>query len=308
MALRIAICIVGFRNFSDICRCLEALGTSTHVNFEIVICENGGNAAYALLQSGISSTILSGQPVKILQADENPGYAGGINICMHATGQADAWWILNPDTVPDANALERLAVRLARGDCDVVASTVHYANGLVESRGGRWNPWLARAVSLDHGATIGSSAPVAHLEKQVNYASGASMLVSRRFLERVGPMREEYFLYAEEVEWCLRGVAAGLKLGIAVDACVLHHQGSSTGSVTDITKRAQMPVYLDERNKMLLTRDLFPARMPVAATAAFLLLFLRFGRRAAWRQLGYGLAGWWAGLRNERGKPSWIAD
>lgn len=134
------------------------------------------------------------------------------------------------------------------------------------------------------------------------------MLVSRRFLNRVGPMREEYFLYAEEVEWCLRGVARGMKVGIAADAQVLHFQGASTGSVTDIRRRARMPVYLDERNKMLLTRDLFPQRMPIAAVAAFLLLFLRFARRRAWRQLSYGLSGWLAGLRNERGKPAWVAD
>jgi hypothetical protein len=98
-----------------------------------------------------------------------------------------------------------------------------------------------------------------------------------------------------------------MKLGVAPDARVLHHQGTSTGSVSDITRRARMPVYLDERNKMLLTRDLFPMLMPVAAAAAFILLFLRFARRGAWRQLGYGLRGWWAGLRNERGKPSWVA-
>ena len=99
-----------------------------------------------------------------------------------------------------------------------------------------------------------------------------------------------------------------MKLGIAADALVLHHQGTTTASVTDITKRSRMPVYLDERNKMLLTRDLYPVRVPVAALAAFILLFLRFARRRAWRQLGYGLSGWFAGLRNQRGKPAWVVD
>ena len=306
--MRVAVCIVGFRNFEDICRCLEALGSSSYVDFEVAICENGGDAAFSRLQGGLGDTLASGQPVRLVQAHGNPGYAAGINVCMRLTDQADAWWVLNPDTVPDAHALERLVDRLAQGDCDLVASTVHYANGLVESRGGRWNPWLARAVSLDHGALSGTSAQVGDLERKVNYASGASMLVGRRFLEGVGPMREEYFLYAEEVEWCLRGAARGMKLGIAADARVLHYQGASTGSVTDITKRARMPVYLDERNKMLLTRDLFAIQMPIAAAAAFVLLFLRFARRRAWRQLGYGLAGWFAGLRNERGKPVWVVD
>ena len=95
-------------------------------------------------------------------------------------------------------------------------------------------------------------------------------------------------------------------MGLATDAWILHQQGTSTGSVSEITERRRMPVYLDERNKILLTRDRFPLRLPVAAVAAFLLLFLRFGRRGAWRQLGYGLSGWLAGLRSERGKPRWL--
>lgn len=59
---------------------------------------------------------------------------------------------------------------------------------------------------------------------------------------------------------------------------------------------------------MLVTRDCFPARLPVAALAALALAVLRFGRTRAWKQLGYAISGWAAGLRNERGAPSWIAQ
>ncbi len=306
--MHLAICIVGFRNFDDIVRCMRALSLSTYSDFEVAICENGGEVAFTRLQDQLLSAVSMVQSVRIVQAPGNPGYAAGVNICMRETPSADAWWVLNPDTVVSPEALRHLVDRLALGDSELIACTVHYASGRVESRGGHWNAWLARAVSLDYGQDCASPARVSDLERRVNYASGAAMLVSRQFLERVGPMREEYFLYAEEVEWCLRGVALGMKIGVAVDAQVLHFQGASTGSVTDVSRRARMPVYLDERNKMLLTRDLFPRRLPVAALAAFLLLLLRFARRRAWRQLGYGLQGWFAGLRNERGKPVWVAD
>jgi GT2 family glycosyltransferase len=133
------------------------------------------------------------------------------------------------------------------------------------------------------------------------------MLVGRQFIERAGLMREDYFLYAEEVEWCLRGIQRGVKLGLATRANVLHRQGTSTGSVHDIRSRGRMPVYLDERNKILVTRDCYPGRLVVAAGAAFALLFLRFARRGAWAQLGYGRDGWLAGLRNERGPPPWLS-
>jgi len=42
----------------------------------------------------------------------------------------------------------------------------------------------------------------------MNYILGASMLIDGTFLSRAGHMRDDYFLYCEEVEWCLRARAA----------------------------------------------------------------------------------------------------
>lgn len=306
LGMHVSICIVGFRNISDIRGCLEALACATYADFEVVICENGGEAAYRALVDELRTNLPLGQRVRIISAPGNPGYAGGVNIAMRASPDADAWWVLNPDTAPHEAALARLVERLQVGDCEAVGSTVHSPSGVVQNRGGVWNAWLARAVSLEQGLQLQAGRSPAELEARVNYLSGASMLVGRRFLERVGPMREDYFLYAEEVEWCLRAQQLGCTLGMAVEARIPHHQGSSTGSVSRIADRHHMPVYLDERNKMLLTRDRFPLRLPVAATSAFLLLFLRFARRGAWKQLGYAMSGWLAGLMNKRGKPPWL--
>lgn len=304
--MHVTVCVVGFRNPDDIERCLAALCRSEHADFDVVICENGGEAGYAALAKVAPATLRGGQPVRLLRAAENLGYAAGVNACLRESPQADAWWILNPDTLPAPAALKHLCARLAKGDCAAVGSTVHGADGVVESRGGQWRPWLARAASIDHHKALTDPPGAAALREQVNYLSGASMLVGREMVASIGPMREDYFLYGEEVEWCLRAIAAGLKLGLALDANVLHAQGTTTGSVTQVARRGRMPVYLDERNKMLITRDRFPARLPVAAAAAFLLIFLRFARRGAWRQVGWALEGWWAGLANRRGKPAWI--
>ena len=44
--MRVAVCIVGFRNAADIANCLTALSASAHRDFQVVICENGGQAAF----------------------------------------------------------------------------------------------------------------------------------------------------------------------------------------------------------------------------------------------------------------------
>lgn len=305
--MHIGVAIVGFRNPDDIKACLAALGHTTYADFEVVVCENGGSEWATRLASQLPATLPAGQPVRVIDAGANLGYAGGVNRAMAGAPDADAWWVLNPDTEAEPEALGALVRRLEAGGCEAVGGTIYLPGEMVQAHGGRWRAWLARAVSIGYGARLDTVVDPGAVERAMSYLSGACMLVSRRFLEATGPMREEYFLYCEEVEWFLRGRARGMRLGFAPGARVLHRSGTTTGAHDAMRERPKMPIYLDERNKMLVTRDCFPARLPVAAAAALVLAFLRFARKGAWRQLGYALDGWRAGLMNRRGPPSWIA-
>ncbi|MFC3441154.1 glycosyltransferase [Sphingobium rhizovicinum] len=223
--MHVSIAIVAFRNAQEIAACLEGLARSTHQDFDVVICENGGPQAYAALQAAVPTRLPGGQVVETILAPGNLGYAGGVNVCMRARLDADGWWIVNPDTVPDPDALAALIARLAQGDCAAVGGVLHDVKGRIQAYGGRWHAALARAESIGNGAALTDRPDAAAIERQMNYLLGASMLIGRVFVDKVGLMREDYFLYAEEVEWCLRAGAAGLKLGFAPDARVCHDQG-----------------------------------------------------------------------------------
>jgi N-acetylglucosaminyl-diphospho-decaprenol L-rhamnosyltransferase len=304
--MHVALLIVGFRNVEDILRCLAAVAHSTHADFEVVVCENGGGEAFRALAAAAPARLAGGQPVRIIEAPGNLGYAGGVNFALAATPGADAWWVLNPDTEVEPSALSAMLARLDLGDCDAVGGRIYMPDRIVQSCGGRWWAWFARSVSLCNGDSLDGEVDGAAVERSLSYISGACMLFGRRFLEVTGPMREDYFLYCEEVEWCLRARSKGMHLGFAPAARVMHYPGGTTGSADAIRTRPRTPIFLDERNKMLVTRDCFPARLPVAALSALMLLICRFGREAAWEQLGYALSGWAAGVANRRGVPAWI--
>ena len=305
MSLHVAVCIVAFRNPRDVTRCLEGLAHSTWRDFEVVIVENGGPAAFEAMSGQVPPSLPTGQTVKVVPAGGNLGYAGGVNLCIANSPEAGAWWVLNPDTYPSPDALGRMVDRLERADCDAVGNTVILMNGRVQSHGGLWRKAFARAVSIGYGAPADVAPDPKAIEASQNYLNGASMLVSRRFIEVAGLMDDRYFLYCEEVEWCLRAKARGLRLGYAADASVMHEQGTSTGHGPDLKSRSRLSVYLGERNRLILTRDLYPVLLPAAAAAALLLLVVRFGRGRAWRQLGYAFEGWFAGIFNRRGAPEW---
>ena len=272
----------------------------------MAICENGGAEAYRRLVAVIPEALQGGQPVRVLEAEGNLGFAGGVNRSPAMAPGAGAWWVLNPDTAPEPEAMAALVAELQSGRCDAAGCTLVLPGRRVQSYGGRWRPWLARAESIGHGSDAAAGIDAPRVLQTQNYLNGASMMVSRRFLDLVGPMREEYFLYCEEIEWCLRAQARGARLGFASEARVLHKQGTTTGAGGDRKSQGRTAVYLGTRNQMLLTRDCFPERLLVAAPAALALAAVRYGRYGAWRQLGYAISGWAAGLRNMRGAPDWI--
>ena len=113
--MHVAVAIVGYRNTGDIVRCLEALAASDHADFEIVICENGGPEAYERLIAAIPQALPGGQAVRAVLAPGNLGFAGGVNVCLRETPDADAWWVLNPDTCPPPRAMAALVEKLAQG-------------------------------------------------------------------------------------------------------------------------------------------------------------------------------------------------
>lgn len=304
--MHIAIVIVGYQNSVDIKRCVTALNSSTYCDFEILICENGGRESFCKLNDALPLSLLGGQKITTILADSNLGYAGGVNLCINKSVHADGWWVLNPDTLADADALFNLVQCMQFRNCDAVGGVQYFPNGKVQSDGGKWRPWLARAVSIGYGRLLESHTDTKNVESQMNYITGASMLVSRNFLKYVGYMREDYFLYCEEVEWCLRAKKLGMRFGFTPDARVLHFQGGVTGSGNSITERPKMPIYLDERNKILVTRDCYRYCLPVAAVAALFFLCGRYLRRGAFKQFWYGVQGWRDGLLNKRGVPKWI--
>lgn len=305
--MRICIVVIGFRNADDIAKCLWAIGNSDYRDYEVLICENGGFEAGATLFETLPAILPQGQPVTIVTAPANLGYGGGINLGIRLSPDADAWWVLNPDTQPEPGALSAGVARLTVGDCDAVGSTVYLPDGRIQCYAGVWQWSLARAKALGMGQRVSDVVDARQIERQQSYIFGASMLVSRRFVGVVGPLREDYFLYCEEVEWFLRGEGMGMRLGFAPEFRVLHVGGTTTGSQKSFRSMPKTPVYLNERNRILLTRDLRPKLLPIVLLTTVFVIVMRYGRRGAWRQLTYAIAGWSAGVVGRRGPPSWIS-
>ena len=324
---RVVVGIVGYRCEDVIARLISVGAAWTHKAYEIHVCENGGMDSFRSLVDAISAlpTLVSvelpaslskdvrtrvafrsldGQSIVLHGASGNLGYAGGANAILAAVEADPTWyafWLLNPDTEPEPEALSALLAHLMKGDYAIVgARLVYRGTRRLQQYGGRWRWWLGRGYNVGYGQPMDVRPDIAAVEASLNYASGACMLVSRAFVHHAGPLDERYFLFSEEVDWCLR--RGEKRVGYAHEAIVYHTQGATTGANAAIQRRSLFSVYLLERSGILLTRKFRPQFLPIVAVASgvFTLKYLSAGGFAHFKA---ALAGWAAGLRGETGFP-----
>lgn len=175
--------------------------------------------------------------LSLIQSGANRGFAGGNNVGLKlALAEGASWfWLLNSDTVVRTDTLTRLLERgTASPQIGVVGSTLLYHGNPERVQalcGGAMNPrtFVTWHVGIGSRADDVPEDPAA-VEAQITYVVGASMLVSRAFLEQVGLMQEDYFLYGEEIDWAARG--RGLFTQAWAPRSVVYHKvGMSTAKV-----------------------------------------------------------------------------
>jgi GT2 family glycosyltransferase len=200
----------------------------------------------------------------LIDTGGNLGFAGGYNIALRYALARDDFayvWLLNNDTVVDADALSQLARRMReRHDAGICGSTLmcYHAPETIQALGGaHYNKWLGTRTPIGGHRPASMPVEVAEVERKMSYVSGASMLVSRGFLHEIGLLCEDYFLYYEEIDWAMRAHGR-YALAYAPGSIVYHKEGGTIGSPR-ISPRAE---YLALRNRLLFTRKRVPIAFP----------------------------------------------
>jgi GT2 family glycosyltransferase len=203
----------------------------------------------------------------LIQTGRNLGFSGGNNVALRfalARGDFDYVWLLNNDTVVASSALTELVHRLEqRPAAGLCGSTLLYydAPETVQARGGvAYEPWFATMRPLGKGDSLHRKADPQSIERSMDYPSGASVLVRRKFLEAVGLLSESYFLYYEELDWITRA-GTGFALAYSPESLVYHKEGSSIRAAELDTSFHSADFYA-HRNRLRYTRRFFPLGLP----------------------------------------------
>ena len=167
--------------------------------------------------------------IHLIGAKENNGFAAGNNLGIKRAISLEEnnefyVWLLNNDTLVNSESLPELINYYEAGRSDLVGSQIcdYEPPHRKQSFCGVFNPNTAQVKVYKDKIDIHNSL--------IYYPVGASLFTSKSMIEKVGLMDESYFLYYEELDWCMSFLKAGLKAGISEKSLVYHKQGATTGS------------------------------------------------------------------------------
>ena len=218
--------IVNWNLATETMPCVESLLAAGAVAGQIVVVDNGSHD-----DSVARLTAHFGEQIHLISHPTNLGFAGGNNLGIAYALAAGAEWVLlvNNDTVAAPTFFQELeAAVVAHPTHQIIGPLILYFNepNRIWSLGDRLIPGTLVTRRLWHDAPIPD--PLASFI-EVDFLNACCLLIHRTVFEKIGLLNPNYFMYAEDVDFCWRARRAGIKLGCATAARIWHKVSRSTG-------------------------------------------------------------------------------
>ncbi len=222
--MKTSVIVVNYRAYRDLAACLTSLERQSRRPAETIVVDQDADRAEAW-------TLAERFPcVSFLQTKENKGFGDGVN-CGASQATGEALLVVNPDCVLDADLVAGLEDWLeAHPKVGAVGPAIRDPDGTPQASARRFPDWttgvagrqswltrtfprnvLSRRNLLTEG--IGAQ-PV-----QVDWVSGACVLLRRAAFDAVGGFDPRFFLYWEDADLCRRLLDAGWQ--------TWHHPGTA---------------------------------------------------------------------------------
>jgi GT2 family glycosyltransferase len=180
--------------------------------------------------------------VRLIRNDSNRGFAAANNVAIRlAAGRCVL--LLNPDTVVEPETVRNMVAFLdARTQVGICGPSIYFPDGRFQSCGYRFPTLLSEIRQSKQLGNVlrrmaGHEPPLAvgPLPFEVDWVDGACLMIRRDVVADIGPLDEQYFLYAEELDWCFRARSAGWAIYALPEVRMVHHQGQSSAQMSDFS-------------------------------------------------------------------------
>jgi GT2 family glycosyltransferase len=230
----IALVVVTFNSATHLNRLLTSLDPALgNLRARVVFVDNNSSDDTVARLRGDSR-------VEVLDLAENRGFAAAVNVGLERTSPAPAVLVLNPDLVLAPGSISKLLAVGREPGVGIVVPQIRRPNGEI-FRSIRREPTVSRALGVavmggrvaryfsGLSETVGDHRSYLRCG-DVEWATGAAMLVTRQCVDATGPWDESFFLYSEETDFAYRARQAGFRLRFEPSAVVTHTGGDGMAS------------------------------------------------------------------------------
>lgn len=203
---------------------MASLERVNYGNTEVILIDNASEKKPPELTDEFSG-------LKITQIfnEENLGFAGGNNqgIRLALKEGADYVLLLNNDTVVEPDFLKKMVEAAEEEEtAGIVGPLILFdSKKTIWSAGGRIGRCFTRGELIGYKE---KNEGQYRFVEQVDYISGTCLLIKTEFIRKIGLISEDYFLYYEDTDWCLRAKAVGGRCLLAPQAVIYHKASRST--------------------------------------------------------------------------------
>jgi N-acetylglucosaminyl-diphospho-decaprenol L-rhamnosyltransferase len=245
----ITIIIVNYNGGEHLARCLRSLAPALDgpdtVDWQAIVVDNAS-------QDGSEREALTHGPrVRLVRSEKNVGFASAVNHAAAATPD-DLLLLLNPDAELAAGVVSSLIDELERfPECAIIGPGILNEDGSLQGSA-RGDPTVLTGLfgragrltrmfpdsTLARRNVLAPELPPGETSREVDWVSGACMLIRRAAFDRCGGFDADYFLYWEDADLCRRLRALGCTIRYAPGLRVRHTIGQSSRTARPLAIRA----------------------------------------------------------------------
>jgi hypothetical protein len=263
----VAIIVINLNGRDDTLKCLASLDKVKYPNLKIYLVDNGSTQPIADDVRRLFPKVI------LIQNAKNMGFTGGNNIGIKKAlkDKAEYVCLLNNDTIVNENFLEPL-IKVCEGNPAIGMATpkiyFYGSSNIIWAYGAKVDKTLARSPHIGVGEKDRKQFDKIRFVERI---TGCAMFVKKEVIEKIGMLDDRFFIYEEELDWCLRARRLGYKLAVVPESIIWHKGHRDSG-------RIGRPFigYLQTRNHFLMlkkNRDYFRFGGFVAILYAGLVIF-----------------------------------
>jgi GT2 family glycosyltransferase len=295
----VTVAIVHWLNLGDTVACLRSLAAVNYPRLTVILVNNGSS-------DFAESVVRQALPyLQVIQAQHNMGFAAANNLAVARALRdgAEFVFLLNNDTVVRPDVIRSLLRAFEHPGVGIAGPIVTYYDhpDRIWSAGGRFSRFLGYSLHPHTGSPVSDDAS----DRDVDFINGCALMAKREVFEVIDGLWEPFFLYFEEVDFCLRAARAGLHCRLVSEPLV-RHKVSASGGIRGTNALTPNKAYYFGRNPFWLlrrnNRGLWRLTALFSQFAVVLPYYLWRSLRA--RNVGvmkHYLVGMWDGLRGKTG-------